>query len=227
MTGQDKNERSRVSGWSPDAATRLKDAVKKTGSQADVAKAAGISRPSLVEILAGRAVPTNGTLANLCEVVGLSDLAILAGLDGDSGPNRSVAFIPVHDVQISAGTGVNAVEAGESFETLGFPRQWLRTKFGDPDRLRIAQIKGDSMAPTLNDGDLVMFNLDRRDPVDGIFVLRMDDQLLVKRVLFPSARRLLVTSDNQQYDRWDRMVDLERNNELQLLGRVVWTGKSV
>ncbi len=83
------------------------------------------------------------------------------------------------------------------------------------------------MAPTLGDGDLVMIDVDRRDPVDGIFVLRLDDQLMVKRVHFLSMRRLLVTSDNRDYERFDRLIDLEREDGLHLIGRVVWAGKSL
>ena len=285
MTGQEKNDRSRVSGWSPEAAARLKSAVKRYGSQGIVAEEAGISRPSLVEILSGRSTPTNGTLANICRVLDIQPAEILVGasdkvaalqellgsedvlsalqqrfppneyataierllgrrasgadiaeifaVNTQSLPSRSVAdvenmaFVPLHDVVVSAGHGATAVEAGESAERLGFPNGWLRRQFGDPAKLRIVHVRGDSMAPTLGDGDLVMINVDRRDPVDGIFVLRLDDQLMVKRVLFPSARRVLVTSDNRDYDRFDRLIDLEREDGLHLVGRVVWAGKSI
>ena len=237
MTGQEKNDRSRVIGWSPEAAARLKAAVKRYGSQGKAAENAGISRPSLVEILAGRATPTNGTFANLCRVLGVGASEIAGGYTATEGPLYArvpgpgepgdMAFVPLHDVVVSAGHGASAVEAGESAESLGFPTGWLRRQFGDPAKLRIVHVRGDSMAPTLGDGDLVMINIDRRDPVDGIFVLRLDDQLMVKRVLFPSARRVLVTSDNRDYDRFDRLVDLEREDGLHLIGRVVWAGRSM
>ena len=206
---------------------RLKAAVKRKGSQADVAELAGISRPSLVEILGGRAVPTNGTFSSLCRVLGIAPSEVLAGAGEDSSTREPLSFIPLHDVAVSAGGGVNAVEGGESAEQLGFPTAWLRNQFGDPSKLRIVHVKGDSMSPTLSDGDLVMINVDRRELVEGIFVLRVDDQLMVKRIHFPSARRILVTSDNRDYDRFDRMIDLERDDSLHLVGRVVWAGKSI
>ena len=138
-----------------------------------------------------------------------------------------VRFVPLHDVTVSAGGGVNAVEAADSVESLGFPENWLRNKFGDVSGLRIVKVKGDSMTPTLNDDDLVMFDINRRQPIDGIFVLRMNDQLMVKRVHFPSTRRLLITSDNRDYERFERLLDLEREDTLDLIGRVVWAGKSL
>lgn len=154
--------------------------------------------------------------------------AVNAG-ESEAAQNSSfpVRFVPLHDVTVSAGGGVNAVEAAESVESMGFPESWLRKKFGDVSGLRIVKVKGDSMTPTVNDDDLVMFDINRRQPVDGIFVLRMNDQLMVKRVHFPSTRRLLITSDNRDYERFDRLVDLERDDTLNLIGRVVWGGKSL
>ncbi|SCW56098.1 Peptidase S24-like [Sphingobium faniae] len=190
---------------------------------------AGLSRPSLVEILAARSVPTNQTLESLCRVLGVKEDDIVQGaaLRTEHG---NMAFVPLHDVLVSAGYGASAVEAGESPEHLGFPSGWLRRQFGDPQNLRVVQVKGDSMFPTLGDGDLVMIDLSRREPVDGIFVLRLDEQLMVKRVLFPTARRILVTSDNRDYERWDRMIDLENGatrDGFKLIGRVVWAGKAI
>ncbi|MFY9350095.1 MAG: S24 family peptidase [Sphingobium sp.] len=230
MTGQEKNERSRVVGWSPAAAARLKAAVKRYGSQGHVAELSQISRQSLVDILGGRAVPTVGTLARLCDVLALTDSEILGDARGpsDAAPDLdAMAFVPLHDVVVSAGSGAMAMEAGQSAESLGFPTAWLRGRFGDPSKLRIVHVKGDSMAPALGDGDMVMINLGRRDPIDGVFVLRLHEQLMVKRVHFPSARRVLVTSDNRDYDRFDRMIDLEKGEDFELIGRAVWVGKAI
>jgi len=228
MTGQEKNDRSRVVGWSPTAASRLKTAIKKYGSQGAVAELASLSRPALVEILAGRSVPTYQTLASLCGVLGMAADDILNGSNSSSA--SGLALVPLHDVLVSAGHGADAVEVGESAESLGFPEGWLRRQFGAPQNLRVVHVKGDSMVPTLGDGDLVMIDITRRDRVDGIFVLRLGDQLMVKRVLFPMPRRVLVTSDNRDYERWDRMIDLANgaaSDGFQLIGRVVWVGKAL
>jgi hypothetical protein len=161
-------------------------------------------------------------------------LELLLTGEGGVGPappsEGDMILVPMHDVAVSAGHGAQAVEAGVSPESLGFPLRWLRRRFGDSKQLRVLHVQGDSMMPTLGDGDLAMIDLNRRDPVDGIFVLRVDDQLMVKRVLFPSSRRVLVTSDNRDYDRWDRMIDLESDaarDGFQLIGRVVWVGRGL
>lgn len=80
------------------------------------------------------------------------------------------------------------------------------------------------MAPTLNAGDDILV-----DPADcgerireGIYVLRVDDALVVKRLaLNPKGRRVTVQSDNPAYPDWPD-CGLE---EIHCVGRVIWTGR--
>src|SRR3546814_2525614 len=62
--------------------------------------------------------------------------------------------------------------------------KWLRGLGADPRALSIIRVAGDSMAPTLIDGDDIL--VDGGDAAgrlrDGIYVLRMDDALMVKRI---------------------------------------------
>ena len=61
------------------------------------------------------------------------------------------------------------------------------------------------MAPTLGDGDDVLLDLrDAGDRLrDGIYVLRVDERLLVKRLaVHPMGRHVTVQSDNPAYPDW-------------------------
>src|SRR3546814_3137984 len=85
---------------------------------------------------------------------------------------------------------------------VAFDPKWLRDLGADPRALSIIRVEGDSMAPTLNDGDDIL--VDGGDAAgrlrDGIYVLRMDDALMVKRVArAPGAGRIWVISDTPQY----------------------------
>lgn len=218
----------------------VKSAVRGLGTQKDAALKTGIAYATLQRVLSGDSPLTAERLSKILDAVepewrvaiqrqldaGDANSSVASDLSCTSFAKPRFSYVPLHHVAVSAGAGINAVEAGDTFESLGFPDMWLREKFGDIQGLRIVNIKGDSMTPTLRDGDMVMFDINRRDPVDGVFVLRMNDQLMVKRIHFPSSRRLLVTSDNKDYERYDRLVDLERDDTLALLGRVVWAGKS-
>jgi phage repressor protein C with HTH and peptisase S24 domain len=82
------------------------------------------------------------------------------------------------------------------------------------------------MAPSLGDGDDIL--VDRGDGAarlrDGIYVLRIDGALVVKRVAVnPAARTLSIRSDNPAYPGWPDCDPAA----IELVGRVVWTGRRV
>ena len=62
------------------------------------------------------------------------------------------------------------------------------------------------------------------DLTDGIYVLRADEALVVKRLaLHPAGRRVTVQSDNPAYPDWpDCDID-----DLQCIGRVIWAGRKI
>ncbi|MBL0769880.1 S24 family peptidase [Sphingopyxis sp. DHUNG17] len=143
-----------------------------------------------------------------------------------AGPRgRDMVLVPKLAVGASAGAGASI--DGEPVEgEVAFDPKWLRSLGADPRALSIIRVEGDSMAPTLSDGDDIL--VDGGDAAarlrDGIYVLRMDDVLMVKRVArAPGQGRIAVISDNPHYRSWD---DLPLS-AVQLVGRVVWTGRRV
>jgi hypothetical protein len=142
-------------------------------------------------------------------------------------PPRGGGMVLVPKLAIGASAGAGASIDGEPVEgQVAFDPKWLRDLGADPRALSIIRVEGDSMAPTLNDGDDIL--VDGGDAAarlrDGIYVLRMDDVLMVKRVArAPGPGRISVISDNPQYRSWD---DLPMT-AVRLVGRVVWTGRRV
>jgi phage repressor protein C with HTH and peptisase S24 domain len=97
---------------------------------------------------------------------------------------------------------------------------------GDPARLSIITVDGDSMEPTLSDGDEILVS--REDGGerlrDGIYVLRVDDALIVKRIAMnPASRRFTIKSDNEDYSDWPDCDPAD----VEIIGRVVWAGRRV
>ena len=116
-------------------------------------------------------------------------------------------------------------EAGKPY--LAVDERWLKSLTATPsERLSIVRVEGDSMAPTLNPGDDIMVDLDDCGERlrDGIYVLRAEDALVVKRLaLNPVGRRVTVQSDNPAYPDWpDCSLD-----SINCIGRVIWTGRRV
>ena len=141
--------------------------------------------------------------------------------------SRGADMVLVPKLAIGASAGAGASIDGEPVEgAVAFDPKWLRELGADPRALSIIRVEGDSMAPTLNDGDDIL--VDGGDAAarlrDGIYVLRMDDVLMVKRVArAPGPGRISVISDNPQYPSYP---DLSMA-AVQLVGRVVWTGRRV
>ena len=145
-----------------------------------------------------------------------------------AGPSRADGLLSIkrHPVAVSAGPGaVVSEELGRPY--FGFEERWLKGLTASPaERLSIVRVEGDSMAPTLNAGDDILVDLgDAADRLrDGIYVLRVDDSVVVKRIaLNPMGRRVTVQSDNPAYSDWpDLSID-----ELNCIGRVIWAGRKV
>lgn len=155
----------------------------------------------------------------LAQYFGISE-ALLGGRE-DKG--EALISVPVLDVQASAGHGAFA-DNERAQAHMRFDPSWLRGLKLDPAQLSVIQVTGDSMSPTLDDGDDIL--VDQSDGAtglrDGIYVLRLDGALNVKRLIVDRVRqRVSVKSDNPAYTSWPTL-DLSR---LDVIGRVVWAGR--
>jgi len=150
--------------------------------------------------------------------------ALLGGPSSElSGEAPALVRVPRLDVGASAGPGALADEE-RLHGHLAFDEIWLR-RFGcDPGRLSAIRVEGDSMRPTLADGDDILVDASEagRRLRDGIYVLRREGALLVKRLaLSPAAGRIAVFSDNPDYPSWP---DCDPAG-IDVVGRVVWVGR--
>jgi hypothetical protein len=128
------------------------------------------------------------------------------------------AEIPRLPLGASAGAGSLARDA-LPVDRLRFSGRWLRQQGLDPTLLSVIEVEGDSMEPTLRDGDEILVDRSPRPLRSGLHVIRLDDVLLVKRLEPGSAGTLRVISDNPAYPRMERSLA-----EVAVVGRVVWKG---
>jgi len=145
-------------------------------------------------------------------------------------------LVPVKRSPVRASAGPGAIpydQAGKAY--FAFDESWLKSLTASrlksltaspSGRLSIIRVEGDSMAPTLNAGDDILVDLGDCDERlrDGIYVLRADEALVVKRLaLHPAGRRVTVQSDNPAYPDWpDCGID-----EINCIGRVIWAGRKI
>jgi phage repressor protein C with HTH and peptisase S24 domain len=194
---------------------------------------AGLSRmlgrnPAYIQQFVRRGVPKRlkeEERRKLARYFSISE-AVLGGPADAAGVPGGLVTVKRHPVMVSAGPGaVVNEELGKPY--FAFDERWLKALTPTPAAsLSIVRVEGDSMSPTLNPGDEILLDLgDCADRLrDGIYVLRVDDALVVKRLaLNPMGRRVTVQSDNPAYPDWpDCGID-----EIQCIGRVIWAGRKV
>jgi phage repressor protein C with HTH and peptisase S24 domain len=137
-------------------------------------------------------------------------------------------LIPIARYSVAASAGPGAIaESERPIAQLGFSKAWLeQLSRAKPEDLSIIKVEGDSMFPTLNDGDDIMVDRSsvNRQVSDGIYVLRRDDTLMVKRITVnPTKGSFDVSSDNPAYASW---ADCSPR-DIDILGRVVWAGRRI
>ena len=195
---------------------------------------AGLSRmlgknPAYIQQFVRRGVPKRlkeEERRKLARYFSISE-SILGGPPPDelAGP-QGLLSVKRHPIAVSAGPGSLAGdELGKPY--FAFDERWLKSLTPtSPAKLSIVRVEGDSMSPTLNSGDDILVDLgDGTERLrDGIYVLRADDALVVKRIAIqPVSRRVTVRSDNPAYPDWpDCGID-----EINCVGRVIWAGRRV
>lgn len=142
---------------------------------------------------------------------------------------RAEEMVQVNLLSVAAAAGSGRMIDGEfAIGAYRFDRNFLRqVSTASPDELSMIGVEGDSMAPTLNDGDdALVDHSDRgRRLRDGVYVLKREDEaLIVKRIALAPVKGLMtILSDNPAYPSFaDCPVD-----SVEVMGRVVWVGRKL
>lgn len=133
--------------------------------------------------------------------------------------------VNAYDIAAAAGAG-SVVENNEIANKLAFKKSWIRSSSNaTADDLAVITVSGDSMNPTLYDGDRILVDMTLTSlQNDGIYVLRNDHMILVKRIsLNPVTKLCTIKSDNGFYESWEGCQPAD----LDILGRVIWMGRNI
>jgi len=145
---------------------------------------------------------------------------------GDAQAQEGYVMFPRYELQAGAGPG-RLVESEQVVDFVSFKEDWVRNYLRVPrQNLALLDVKGDSMSPTMNDGDLILVDLrSSRLEDSAIYVIQFDDALLVKRIQRRFDGTVVIISDNPVYE--PEIILKERAESLRIVGRVIWTGKKV
>jgi len=130
-------------------------------------------------------------------------------------------LIPVVDVQLSAGGGADNAEFVITRFKIPFQRYWLRDNGLHPDDVRVMKVKGDSMRPTMNDGDSVLVDITKKTVRDDkIYALATHKGALIKRLQVTVDGSLRIISDNPSHR--EEVVGPDSQEHVVIIGEVVW-----
>lgn len=227
-----------------DIGLRLKSVIREIGLDASV-ESTGKSGRTLDRYVSGEVDPPLSVIRGLAERSGYSInwIATGAGPEKDNGPNVNAlvlgtqvgtlpasvitdfAFIPRLDIKASAGNGNLAIDE-EVIDFLAFQASWLRARNVNPEKARVMTAKGDSMEPTIRDGDVLLVDtsIDRvRD--NALYIIVFEGLVFVKRIHVKMNGSILLLSDNERYP--PEEITQDAAPRLHVAGRVVWFGRSI
>ncbi|WP_437880980.1 XRE family transcriptional regulator [Pseudomonas sp. LRF_L74] len=209
---------------------RLRVLIARVGSANALAKSAGVSQSGFQRYLAG-GQPTRRVLIALARAARVDLLWLMTGEGRPDrmespvvkGDTSSLTLLPMYKGRRALREEDMDAELPLKPETLaglGFCRFWLSKHGMDDASLAGLYMSGQSMEPTISNGDTVLVNITQRDIVDGdIYALRKERTVLIKRVQNDLDGHLRLISDNPII----KPIEVDRDT-IDVIGRVVWRG---
>lgn len=185
----------------------------------DIADILGISQMNFATMKKRNKVPF-GELMDFCALRSISINWMLYGQSPESLVEATNKFYMVkyyNDVNASAGGGTD--EQCEEIQELEIPEQFVCMLGGDRElkNIEAINVSGDSMEPTFSYNDIVFVNREKTDlQRGGIFTIRTEAGLFIKRVQKRIDGKIDIISDNKVYS--TQTLD---PNEIEVIGRIV------
>lgn len=125
------------------------------------------------------------------------------------------------EIGVAAGAGLDSETDGE-VSSFPISKRFLLTKGVFPESACIVNVMGDSMQPTLADGDMVIVNKEFSPYIAGIYVIKDSaNGLRVKRLDRDKNGNLIVISDNNKYAPQIYSQNEEEDKSIIIIGKVV------
>jgi phage repressor protein C with HTH and peptisase S24 domain len=207
---------------------RIEQIANDAGGAEKLADLVGFSRSVIYNYINGDSEPNLEKLVALSKASGRSVQWLATGheiADESEKFSRRVDFIyfPRYEVRAAGGAGA-VVESERIVDFIGFKAEWVHSVLGvAPDKVVLISACGDSMEPTISDGDLLLVDtaVNRVGP-DAIYALASADILQVKRIQKLRDGSLRIISDNPKYE--PEILSGAEGESIRIVGRVIWRG---
>lgn len=208
---------------------RIDERLKALGlSQSELARRVGVSQATIAGLITGRSSGSKHLHAIAREL--RTTPQYLTGETDDPSEGaiplptpammaEQLGLVEIKEIDLSYGMGASYLDSPVTIKTRHFPLGWLRFyTCSSPDKLFFARAIGDSMVPTLYDGDMVLIDTAELEPRfgDQIWAIAFGVTGMIKRLRPMPDGSVKILSDN------DRVPpEIAVDGEMHIIGRVV------
>ena len=200
---------------------RLVKARENLGfNQANFSEKIDLAAQSLARYEKNKVNPSMEFIAKLTDMFNINSNWLLTGkgemfISNDTTKNSDNYFIDLLNVRAGAGEGIYNYVI-ETVDTISLDKSFFRTPI-NTNKIKGIQVDGDSMEPTLRDGDYVLIDENINFGTNGIYAIQYGGQILIKRLQFKMDGTILIISDNDKYDK-EEFDPKENQLPFQVLG---------
>lgn len=219
---------------------RLREAVRRMGGVTAVATMADIPVSSMSGYIYGREMKLSAAMkiARVCSVsiewlAGVTEHPEFSASNQKSdGANEVICRLPFFDTSCFANQR-NSKSDIPKVEIVSISRNLLDRFRVEADALSVVAMSGDSMEPTLRDGDLVLVETTPNEAVSGLHVIMINGRITVRRVAYPIAGGATLIADNKLYPSQDigsdqlKWGDPRSEYPAVVIGRVIYRFQAI
>jgi phage repressor protein C with HTH and peptisase S24 domain len=193
--------------------------------ETDWAELAGVNRSFFSNLKGKNTSPRADTLRKVLAHVGRTEADLYGEPTQTKRPARldddDIEMVGIRMIDMSYGLGATYAVDYPEIDILRFPKQWIEViTHSPPAMLTWARGKGDSMEPTIRDGDLVLLDQSQRALTerDAMWAFTIGEEAAIKR-LRRQGDRCQIFSDNPAVPPDEQML-----RDINIVGRVVFVG---
>ena len=138
---------------------------------------------------------------------------------------ENVRYIELDFYKIVAGRNLT-LEKNATVD-ICFTESFIQKKIRvDPKHLFLMSVTNDSMYPTLKNDSIIMIRRTQNFIDDGVYIFQLNTQVMVKRLQLIKSD-FNVISDNSSYKPWILTKEDLKDEDLVIIGRVVWSEQCI
>ena len=145
---------------------------------------------------------------------------------GSGQDSIGLVMVPLVAARLAAGKGSLETD-GDVLSYFSFRQDWLCRK-GNPEKMVLMKVCGDSMEPDIRHGDMVLVDQSKCQIYGhAIYAMGINEEIYIKQVETLPGGRLVLRSRNPEYS--PISVDLHGDlaDSVRVIGRVIWCCREI